>query len=399
LHSNPLLGTLGNYGGFTQTIPLGAGSPAIDGTSSNCPATDQRGVSRSSPACDIGAYESSTLTTTASPTTGTVGTAATTGDSATLSSVYNPTGSVTFTLYSDAACTTTVTGMSGSGTISGVSASWSSSWTPTASGTYYWKASYPGDANNNAYTTACGAANEQIVVGKGAQTLSFSSTAPINAAVGGAGYTPTATSTSGLGVTITIDAAAASVCSVSSGAVSFLTVGTCIINANQAGNSNYNAASQVQQSFTVASPVNINSSLQMTKVITSYDRTPQASAPSGVYTITATFKNISTNNLTDLYFKVVTLTNGNLLLNADGGPAGVGAILTAPGHVVHPGDTFQVIYHVGLRTSVNFTLLVDAYGIGSATTSLAENVPSAGNDFRFETHDLGYSLFLPVVIQ
>jgi hypothetical protein len=93
-----------------------------------------------------------------------VGTAVTAGDSATLSSGNNPTGSVFFTLYSDAACTISVTGMSGSGAISSGGASWSSSWTPTALGTYHWQASYAGDANNHASTTACGDPNEQIVV-------------------------------------------------------------------------------------------------------------------------------------------------------------------------------------------------------------------------------------------
>ena len=57
--TDPLLGTLGNYGGFTQTIPLLAGSSAIDtGNDAVCPATDQRGVTRPQGAhCDIGAYE------------------------------------------------------------------------------------------------------------------------------------------------------------------------------------------------------------------------------------------------------------------------------------------------------------------------------------------------------
>ncbi len=57
--ADPLLGALGNYGGFTQTIPLLAGSSAIDtGNDAVCPATDQRGVTRPQGAhCDIGAYE------------------------------------------------------------------------------------------------------------------------------------------------------------------------------------------------------------------------------------------------------------------------------------------------------------------------------------------------------
>ena len=62
--TDPLLGTLGNYGGFTQTIPLLAGSSAIDtGNDAVCPATDQRGVTRPQGAhCDIGAFEQDDFT-------------------------------------------------------------------------------------------------------------------------------------------------------------------------------------------------------------------------------------------------------------------------------------------------------------------------------------------------
>jgi hypothetical protein len=53
------LGTPGNYGGNTETIPLLPGSAAIDtGDSGACPATDQRGMTRPQGAgCDIGAFE------------------------------------------------------------------------------------------------------------------------------------------------------------------------------------------------------------------------------------------------------------------------------------------------------------------------------------------------------
>lgn len=52
---NPLIGSLGQNGGPTETVPLLAGSPAID-AATNCPPTDQRGFARSGP-CDIGAFE------------------------------------------------------------------------------------------------------------------------------------------------------------------------------------------------------------------------------------------------------------------------------------------------------------------------------------------------------
>jgi hypothetical protein len=58
---NPLLGPLQDNGGHTSTMALSAGSPAVDAgddSSANCPADDQRGISRPrGPHCDIGAYE------------------------------------------------------------------------------------------------------------------------------------------------------------------------------------------------------------------------------------------------------------------------------------------------------------------------------------------------------
>jgi CSLREA domain-containing protein len=51
------LGTLGEYGGLTETIPLDAGSPAIKDGIATCALTDERGVARPSEKCDSGAYE------------------------------------------------------------------------------------------------------------------------------------------------------------------------------------------------------------------------------------------------------------------------------------------------------------------------------------------------------
>ena len=50
------LGTLDDYGGPTETIPLLAGSTAI-GLANSCPPKDQRGVPRPVQDCDSGAYE------------------------------------------------------------------------------------------------------------------------------------------------------------------------------------------------------------------------------------------------------------------------------------------------------------------------------------------------------
>jgi hypothetical protein len=56
--TNPFLGALAANGGPTLTEAIPASSPAVnEGDNANCPSTDQRGVSRSDLACDIGAYE------------------------------------------------------------------------------------------------------------------------------------------------------------------------------------------------------------------------------------------------------------------------------------------------------------------------------------------------------
>lgn len=70
INADPLLSPLGSYGGFTKTMPLKLGSPAIDhGTNTGCPSTDQRGLPRpkdgdgnGTKICDMGATESSRVT-------------------------------------------------------------------------------------------------------------------------------------------------------------------------------------------------------------------------------------------------------------------------------------------------------------------------------------------------
>jgi hypothetical protein len=64
ISGDPMLGPLGDWGGLTNTLPLLAGSPAIDaGSDALVPAgitTDQRGSARvTGPAVDIGAFEGS----------------------------------------------------------------------------------------------------------------------------------------------------------------------------------------------------------------------------------------------------------------------------------------------------------------------------------------------------
>jgi hypothetical protein len=141
-----------SYGGDTNNNPVASGATA-----------EPVVVSKLSPSID----------TVASPAAGTVGLAMTVADTATFSGAYNPTGLVSFALYSNNTCTA-ATGVSGSGTISSGQASYStapSTWTPPVAGTYYWIASYAGDTNNNGFTTGCGDADEQIVISPASPTI------------------------------------------------------------------------------------------------------------------------------------------------------------------------------------------------------------------------------------
>src|SRR5258708_33905817 len=67
---------------------------------------------------------------------------------------------------------------------SGVSsASYSQSFTAPSVGTYYWIASYAGDANNNGFTTGCGDNNEQLTVNPGSPEITTQA-APTSITVG-----------------------------------------------------------------------------------------------------------------------------------------------------------------------------------------------------------------------
>jgi hypothetical protein len=88
---------------------------------------------------------------------------------------------------------------------------------------------------------------QSFVVGKAAQSVSFSSSAPSNAVFGGADYVVAAVASSGLPVALGVSGA----CSLAGSTVSMTGVGTCTVSAGQAGDGSYEAAAQVQQSFMV----------------------------------------------------------------------------------------------------------------------------------------------------
>ena len=104
---------------------------------------------------------------------------------------------------------------------------------------------------NSAGSTPTNAATLTVHSAPIPQAITITSPPP-TATVGGSPYTVTATGgASGNPVTFSVDPTASSLCAIAGSTVSFTGVGNCVIDANQAGNANYAAAPQVEQSFTI----------------------------------------------------------------------------------------------------------------------------------------------------
>jgi hypothetical protein len=97
-----------------------------------------------------------------------------------------------------------------------------------------------GDANHND-----GAASQVFTVDPQAQTITFAPLTIAQGYPGGPSYTVSATGgASGQPVVLSVDAGSAANCSLAGNVVTFLSAGTCRINANQAGTAVYAAAAQ-----------------------------------------------------------------------------------------------------------------------------------------------------------
>ena len=107
-----------------------------------------------------------TIATVANPGEGFLG-AVPLQDSATLSGGYNPTGEITFTLYASDQITAVYSEQVDA--IGNTTVSTTTGWVPTAAGTYYWTASYSGDANNIGVTSGPG--DEPVTVSSGTSTI------------------------------------------------------------------------------------------------------------------------------------------------------------------------------------------------------------------------------------
>jgi hypothetical protein len=115
----------------------------------------------------------------------------------------------------------------------------------------------PADTNRSLYSGIATSGNSVRLGGPGGcatkpQSVVFRSVAPTDAAVGGATYQLSAKGgKSANAVVFAPSKAAAAVCTVTGSTVTFVAVGTCVVDAAQPGNTTYRPSAQVRQSFVV----------------------------------------------------------------------------------------------------------------------------------------------------
>jgi hypothetical protein len=347
---NPKLSNLGGSpakdGGDVPVYPLQAGSAAIGaGDEAHCPSTDERGYPTNDP-CDLGseAYSPTPpvvtvpadITTTA-PTSAGIAVSytetATSSDGAIKTNLCAPasgstfpigtttvsctatdyhghsttkTFNVTVTLASSAQPQTiTITSTAPTGVTVG-----SPTYTPSATASSGLPVAISLDSSSTGCTLSSGVVSfphagtcvidfnqagnssyeaapqmqQSIPIGKASQTITLTSTAPSSTTVGGPSYTPSATASSGLAVAISLDSSSTG-CTLSSGTVSFTGAGTCVIDFNQAGNVDYSAAPQKQQSIAVglqSQSITVTSTAPSSETVGGPTYTPTATASSGL---------------------------------------------------------------------------------------------------------------------
>ena len=135
------------------------------------------------------------------------------------------------------------------------------------------------DPGNTDYVPATQAV-QVVSVGQGANSITVTSTD--TSATVGSTYVPTATATSGDTVVITVDSSSSGVCSISAGTVTFNHVGTCTLDFNDPGNTDYVPATQAVQVVSVgqgANSITVTSTDTSATVGSTY--VPTATATSG----------------------------------------------------------------------------------------------------------------------
>lgn len=164
--------------------------------------------------------------------------------------VGTPGGTATFQYWTNGSCTGGPSSTSGATALSGGAADATAfakgplNASPSyPSPSYSFKVHYSGNFQYNPFDSSC----VSLAVAKADQTIAFAALPDKN--YGDPNFGVSASASSGL--TVTLTSQTVGVCTLSGSTVHIVTTGTCTIRASQAGNSNYNPAPNVDQSFTV----------------------------------------------------------------------------------------------------------------------------------------------------
>ena len=197
------------------------------------------------------------------------------------------------------------------------------------------------DPGNATYVSAV--SYQSFVVGPGANSITVNSSPP-QPPTYGSNYSPSATALSGDGVVVT--SATSTTCSVASSVVTFIHVGTCTIDFNDSGNTNYVAAVQVTQTMVVtAAPlsvgvsgtqsyggsaiytptfsgfVNGDSASVVTGTLNCQTNATAASHPAGGFSISACSGLTATNYTMNYHYASLTVTKATPIITWSNPPA------------------------------------------------------------------------------
>ena len=156
------------------------------------------------------------------------------------------------------------------------------------------------DQAGNANYAAAPTVTHSLNVAQATQAITFSQ--PANTALTAGSLTVSASANSGL--TVTFSSATTPVCTVSGTTVTLVATGTCTINADQAGNADYSAATRVVDSFSVAGSG---------QTIT-FTQPSNAAFGTGLVTVTATSDSNLTVTFTSATTGICTVTGASVTL-------------------------------------------------------------------------------------
>ena len=235
---------------------------------------------------------------------------------------------------------------------------------------------------NGAYAAAT-QVSQNLVVNKGNQTVSFTSTAPAAASFGGSTYTPTATATSNLTpVVISLDASSTA-CAINSGVVSFTGVGICALDATQTGNSVYASASATPLSFTVGKAAQVISFTKPADVTYVPNGTVFLSATGGASSNPVTFASTSAGVCTSGG------QNGASVTFVSAGNCSITASQVGNANYANAADVPQTFAISQAPQVISFTKPSDVTYAPGLTVSLVATGGASGNAVPFTSSTTG----------